>query len=236
MRFIVMHKVDPAMEAGAPPDQAIINGMGTLIGESLKSGVFLDGAGLHPSAQRVRVSCRGGDCMVARGPLTGGNELVSSFVMIKVKSMEQAIEYARELVQAVGDLEIDIGPVVEPWDIGYVPRPEHIESSRFLLLLKSNAASEAGRGPDLAKLTAPLAKAGVLLKSESLAPSRGASRLPVAAKGGKRTWVDGPFAESKEMIAGFSILSLPAKADALAWAERYADILKVNEVDVRELA
>lgn len=46
----------------------------------------------------------------------------------------------------------------------------------------------------------------------------------------------GPFAESKELIAGFSVLSEPMRADAIAWAERYAAILGDNEADVRELA
>jgi len=63
-------------------------------------------------------------------------------------------------------------------------------------------------------------------------PSAKGSRLPLG-RPGKQTWVDGPFAESKELIAGFSILELPTKDDALEWAERYAAILGRNEVDVR---
>jgi hypothetical protein len=47
--------------------------------------------------------------------------------------------------------------------------------------------------------------------------------------------VDGPFAESKELNAGFSVLDLPSRAEAIAWAERYAAVLGDNEVDVREL-
>ena len=61
------------------------------------------------------------------------------------------------------------------------------------------------------------------------------ARLASGAKD-KRAWVDGPFAESKELIAGFSILGVPTKAAALAWADRYAAILGDNEVDVRQLA
>ena len=55
MRFIVMHKVDAKMEAGGPPDQDIVRKMGELIGETAKTGAFLDGAGLHASARRVRL-------------------------------------------------------------------------------------------------------------------------------------------------------------------------------------
>src|SRR6186713_3283824 len=127
MRYIVMHKVDAQMEAGAPPDQKIIAGMGALVGEGLKSGVFLDGAGLHRSAQRVRLRFTGGKCTVTRGPLKGENELVASLAMIRAKSMDDAIEHAKRYANAVGDVEIEIGPVVEPWDLGIVPKPANVE-------------------------------------------------------------------------------------------------------------
>ncbi len=68
MRYMVMHKVDANMEAGVPPSQDIIRGMGKLVSDSLKSGLFLDGAGLHRSAQRVRVRCAGGECSISEGP------------------------------------------------------------------------------------------------------------------------------------------------------------------------
>lgn len=55
MRFMVMHKVDAKGEAGEPPSREIIERMGELIGESMKSKVCLDGAGLHRGARRVRV-------------------------------------------------------------------------------------------------------------------------------------------------------------------------------------
>ena len=57
----------------------------------------------------------------------------------------------------------------------------------------------------------------------------------LAAGTAKRSWTDGPFAESKELIAGFSILDVPSLADAIAWADRYAAILVDNEVDVRAM-
>jgi hypothetical protein len=238
MRFMVMHKVDANMEAGGPPSQEIIQGMGKLVGESLKSGVFLDGAGLHRSAQRVRLSFAGGNCTVTRGPLEGGNELVTGFAMIKAKSMDAAIELARRFAGVVGDVEIEIGPVVEPWDLGILPKPEGVEGGRFLLLYKADAKSEAGEPPSpeivaaMAKLTEEMTKAGVLLKTEALAPSSKGARLPPGPKG-KRTWIDGPFSESKELIAGFSILNVASMGDAIAWANRYAEVLGDNEVDVR---
>jgi hypothetical protein len=76
----------------------------------------------------------------------------------------------------------------------------------------------------------------VLLMAQVLAPSAASARLPSAAKGTRRTWIDGPFSESKELIAGFSIIEVPTREDAIRWADVYAEILDGNEVDVRPLA
>src|SRR3954463_6938437 len=94
MRFIVMHKVDANMEAGGPPSQEIIRAMGELVQGSLKSGKFENGAGLHRSAQRVRVTFQNGGRTLTKGPYAGQNELIAACHMIKVKSMEHAIEQA----------------------------------------------------------------------------------------------------------------------------------------------
>ena len=67
MRYIVMHKVDVKMEAGVPPDHELVKHMGRLVGESLKQGIFIDGAGLHRSARRVRLRCKGGSWDVEQG-------------------------------------------------------------------------------------------------------------------------------------------------------------------------
>jgi len=58
MRFIVMHKVDAKMEAGGPPSPEIIEKMGELVQSSLRSGVFLNAAGLHRSAARARLKSK----------------------------------------------------------------------------------------------------------------------------------------------------------------------------------
>ena len=233
MKYIVMHKVDAHMEAGDPPSMDLIRDMGNLVGSSHKEGIFLDGAGLHRSAVRVRLRFRGGQRQVTRGPFTGENELVATLAMIKARSMDEAIEHATRFAAVLGDVELEIGPVVESWDLKLAPKPPHIEDSRFLLLRKADARTESGQDdpPALASLLDELARTGVLLQHERLAPSKKSKRLSRP-----RTWVDGPFAESKELIAGFSILELPSMADAIAWADRYAAILVDSEVDVREMA
>jgi hypothetical protein len=227
MRFMVMHKVDAKMEAGERPAQSIIEGMGKLVGQSLKSGVFQDGAGLHRSAARVRVRFAGGERTIERGPYAGDNELLAGFVMVTAKDLEHAIELATELGRAAGDREIEIGPVVEGWDLTGSPRPANAPY-RFLLLRKDPAAAAPAALLDRWKSD------GTLLSTANLAPAKQAARSRVRA--GTRTWIDGPFAESKELVAGYSILELPSFADAKAWAEKYAAVLGDNEVDVRVVA
>jgi hypothetical protein len=240
MRFIVMHKVDANMEAGGPPSQEIISQMGALVQESLKSGVFLNGAGLHRSARRVRLEPGAGEAKVTHGPYAGKNELVASFTMLSAKSLKDAVAHARKLADSLGGVEVEVGPIVEPWDLGLMPQPPGAPE-RFLLLCKSTPGDETGdtaqkHADAVRALAASFQNDAAVLAAESLAPSARGARLSSAGAGkGKRVWVDGPFAESKEMIAGFSLLSLPSKAEALAWADRYAAILGDNEVDVREV-
>ncbi len=240
MRFLIMHKVDAKMEAGERPSQDIIKAMGGLVGEGLKSGVFLDGAGLHRSARRVRLNAAAGACTVTRGPYAGSNELVASLAMIKAGAIDEAIDHGRSLATALGDCEIEIGSVVEGWDLTGAPKPAGVEHERFLVLLKGDKAFESGdaRSPEVRAavdgVTREMKRTGVLVSAESLAPSAKGARMATGAKG-KRLWTDGPFAESKELIAGYSLLSLPSMNDALAWADRYAAILDGNEVDVRVL-
>jgi hypothetical protein len=237
MRYLVMHKNDAPMEAGGPPDQQIVSQMGALVQEGVKTGIFLNGAGLHRSARRVRVACKGGQCEVTHGPYAGKNELVASVVMLSTRSLDQAIGHAKKLALLLGDVEIEIGPVVEPWDLGMIPKPDRPVPERFLFLCKSTAVDEQGDSSKnhrdaVQELAKTFGNDAAILAVETLAPSARASRLKAGPKG-QRHWVDGPFTESKELIAGFSLIAMPDKAAALAWADRYAAILDGNEVDVR---
>jgi hypothetical protein len=235
MRFMVMHKVDAKMEAGERPEQRIIEEMGKLIGRSLKAGIFKDGAGLHRSASRARVSFIDGKPTVVRGPYAGGNELLARFALISTTGIERAIELAIQLGDAAGKREVEVGPVVEGWDLNGSARPANAPH-RFLLLIKGDAAFESG-----AKLPAAVTtvlgewkRDGVLQSEVSLKPTKTAVRTKVV--NGTRQWIDGPFTEAKELIAGFSILDVPTLDDAKRFTDEYAAVLGSNEVDIRELA
>ncbi len=79
-----------------------------------------------------------------------------------------------------------------------------------------------------------MTKAGVLQAAGGLASTKKGARIRF--EGGKRTVIDGPFAESKELVAGYAILDLPSKAAAIEWATRFGEVVKVSEIDVRQLA
>src|ERR1700733_4523626 len=179
---MVMHKVDAQMEAGGPPPQRIIQEMGEFVQSAIKSGVFKDGAGLHPSSRRVRLVFGAGRRTITPGPLEGRNELLASFAMIKADSMDHAIEIATRIAGALGDGEIEIGPVVEPWDLGLMERPARAPL-RFLLLRKADAAFEAGGSAPaaLGSLLDELRRDGALLSSATLAPSAAGARYRKAA-------------------------------------------------------
>jgi len=235
MKYMVMHKVDANMEAGTPPPKGIVEAMGKLVQGALKTGVFVDGAGLHRSALRVRVRARGGAHEVTKGPYPGDNELIASFAMIKADSIDHAAQVAARLAGALGDSEIEVGPVVEPWDLKLGPKPDRAPT-RFLLLRKGDRAYESGAKQPASydKLIDELRRDGTLLSAATLAPSSEGARL--RKTGAKREWTDGPFAESKELVAGYSIINLPSLAEARTWTEAYADILGDTEVDVRVVA
>jgi hypothetical protein len=113
---------------------------------------------------------------------------------------------------------------------------------RFMLIVKATRDTEAGAMPEEELMAAmvsyheDLAKAGVLLDANGLQPS--SKGFKVRHAGGKRTVVDGPFTESKELIAGYTVIQVKTRADAVEWAKRmpgpYCKGLD-GEIEVRQL-
>jgi len=95
---------------------------------------------------------------------------------------------------------------------------------RFMMIVKASKDSEAGKMPSEELLTAmgkyneELMKAGVLVDLSGLQPSSKGSRIKFSGK--KRTVIDGPFAETKELIAGYWIIKVKSKEEAIEWAKR----------------
>jgi hypothetical protein len=107
---------------------------------------------------------------------------------------------------------------------------------RFMVMVKANEDSEAGVLPDeklLAEMGAyneELVKAGVLLAGEGLRPSSEGARVRFAD--GKRKVVDGPFSETKELIAGFWLIQAKSKEEAIEWVKRAPDPFPGTEAEI----
>jgi hypothetical protein len=235
MRIISMHKVSPEMEAGERPTPELIKGMGQLIGDMRRNDAFENGDGLLSSATRVRLRFAGGRRQLQKGPYKGANELVAAILMLKVRDMDEAVDWATRYAEAVGAADLEIGPVTEAWDLGIIPKPAD-PPLRCLVLHKADADAEAGKprpraaADGFAKLTDEMRAAGVLLASERLRPSREGRRIKVVKR--QTTVMDGPFAESKEMIAGFIIMRAPSVAATEPWTTRFAEVIGDVEMDV----
>ena len=111
---------------------------------------------------------------------------------------------------------------------------------RFLVMVKANKDSEAGVLPDEKLLTEmgqfneQLVKAGVLLVAEGLQPSSKGARIKFS--GAKRTVIDGPFAETKELVAGFWLWQVKSREEAIEWVKRIPNPTgEESEVEIRQV-
>jgi hypothetical protein len=111
---------------------------------------------------------------------------------------------------------------------------------RFMIIVKATRDSEAGVMPDekllsdMAMYHEELQKAGVLRDASGLQPSAKGWRIQYS--GGKRSVVDGPFAETKELIAGYTLIEVKSREEALEWTRRFPNPHMTNgEIEVRQL-
>ncbi|HET7456195.1 MAG TPA: YciI family protein [Gemmatimonadaceae bacterium] len=111
---------------------------------------------------------------------------------------------------------------------------------RFLVMVKANADTEAGKLPsaellaEMGKFNEELVKAGVLLAAEGLHPSSKGARVKFS--GAKRTVIDGPFAETKELVAGFWLIQVKSKEEAIEWVKRVPNPTgEESEIEIRQV-
>ena len=111
---------------------------------------------------------------------------------------------------------------------------------RFMLIVKADANSEAGVMPsqellaEMGKYNEELVKAGVLLAGEGLHPSSKGARVKFS--GSNRTVVDGPFSETKELVAGFWLVEVKSKEEAIEWVKRCPNPMPgESEIEIRQV-
>jgi len=113
---------------------------------------------------------------------------------------------------------------------------------KYMILVKATRDSEAGKMPseslmaEMVGFHEEMAKAGILVDGAGLQSSAKGWRIQYG-KGGKRTFVDGPFAEAKELVAGYTVIDVKSREEAIAWTKRYPNPSIDGgeaEVDVRQ--
>ncbi|AKU92610.1 YciI family protein [Vulgatibacter incomptus] len=134
MRVMVLVKATKNSEAGAMPSEQLLTDMGKYNEELVKAGVIVAGEGLRPSSTGKRVVFSGGKKAVVDGPFAETKELVAGFWLWEVKSMEEALEWARRCPNPMPGEEaiLEIRPVVEAEDFGEALTPGMKEQEELL--------------------------------------------------------------------------------------------------------
>ena len=131
MKVMVMVKATKSSEAGAPPTTELVEAMTRYNDELVAAGIMLGGDGLTPSrrGKRVRISSDGKQRQVIDGPFTETRELVAGFWIWEVKSMEEALEWARRCPAPMPgeESDLELRPVVGLEDFGDAVTPEILE-------------------------------------------------------------------------------------------------------------
>lgn len=110
---------------------------------------------------------------------------------------------------------------------------------RYMLMFRTDGDAEPGVPPckddlpEMAKLIEEGKRSGVILSTEGLQPSWTGTR--VAYRGGAMAVTDGPYAEAKEVVAGFAIVDVPTQAEAVEWAKRFLAIAGQGESEIRPI-
>jgi len=125
MRVMVIVKATRSSEAGEMPSQQLLTDMGKYNEELVKAGIMLAGDGLHPSNKGRRVRFSGSKRTVIDGPFAETKELIAGFWIWQVKSMEEAVEWARRCPNPMPEeSELEIRQIFEAEDFGAEFTPE----------------------------------------------------------------------------------------------------------------
>ncbi len=120
MRFMIIRKADPSTEAGAKPNQALVDAMMKYNEEMILAGVMLGGDGLKPSDRGARVKFRHGTPTVMDGPFAEAKELIAGYTLIQAASREEALEWVKRwpVEDADGNVELELRELYEADDFG----------------------------------------------------------------------------------------------------------------------
>jgi hypothetical protein len=241
----------------------MLSAMGKFNEEMAKAGVMLTGEGLQASSKGALVRQSGGKVTVIDGPFTEAKELVAGFWIIQTKSKAEAIQWI-ERAPFEDDAVVEIRELYELSDFpqdpsekpdGWRAEEERMReaspparkagTTRYMVMLRGNKTTESGALPnekvlsEMGTLMEAVMTSGVCLSGEGLKPTSRGARIRYS--GTKRTVVDGPFTEAKELIAGYTMVQTATRAEAIDFAKRWLKIhvdglgLDGGAIEVRQL-
>src|SRR5262245_53740174 len=216
-------KDGPRFQAGGNAE------MKELAGELARKGKLRRGAPLGPISDAALIRVRGGEAIVSDGPFPESKEVVGGFWIVDVASRAEAIDIARRSPHArYGTVE------VHPVDVRYT-FADREEGTPFLLAFRMESGlcdPDGSRRGELAAFGEALARKGTLLETAPLAGDPPPARIRV--RGGKALVTDGPFAEAKEAVGGYSLVRVADRAEAIELAKIYPHA-RWGPVEVREI-
>ncbi len=129
MRVMVVIQGNAQSEAGIMPSEQLLADMGKFNEELVNAGIMLEGEGLHPSSKAKRVKFSEGKRLVTDGPFAEARELIAGYWIWKVKSMDEAVEWAKRIPFSAadtpeGEAVVDLRPIFEVEDFGPELTPE----------------------------------------------------------------------------------------------------------------
>ncbi len=229
MRFMSLFR--PAMDIESLPQPCPDDAgqMGALMVEEMRTGTLVSTGGLAPTARGVLVERRGERVTIVDGPFAESKELMLGFALLRVASKAAAIDAAKRFLAVVGEGICEVRPA---------QLPGGVDESLYMSLYRSARPEPDAPTPPpederaaMMRLIEEETKTGVLVSTGGLGSTSMGAR--VAREGAEYRVFDGPFGAAQRLIAGYAILEVASKGEAVASAKRFLAIAGDGECELR---
>jgi hypothetical protein len=230
MRYMLIHTADPDVAAEWDEKENWAS-FSSWVQETVRSGVNLQGGRLRPTADATTIKIRDGELVITDGPYAETKEQVAGYDVLECASLDEAVRWAsRHPHSWLGSVEVRALPDSAP----DAPLPEPGEGKvRYMMLVCTDPAvdpAEFARIEPVEPWVAEMDGRGVRLYGSELEPP-GSART-VRVRDSRAIVTDGPFAETKEQIAGFDVLECADLDEAIEVASRHP-MARLGMLEVR---
>ncbi len=229
MRFLIIHQLDHPTQQAMVAEAALVRSLMQHDPAVLPSDALLTSSHLQQQTPPARIHLTRGAVPDVIDPWLGTPAHGSSFLLIDVADHAAAVAWATQWPARDADSLIEVRAVGCPGGVncvsGNIPTDAPTDTHHFMVIIHEESHITNGVIPDQHILTAmerhniESVEAGIMLAGHGLHPSPDGARVKFT--GGKSRVVDGPFAESKELIAGYWLIQVKDRLDAIGWAKNY---------------